>query len=144
MSEQERHVAPKDDAAEAAGIDNHFLDMAEKYLGWAKADVGRIEELVHGLRANLSDEAAIDQVFKVVHGIKGQGSTFGYELMTEVGQVLSEYLKKRPSPLTAEQLTVIEQHARAMKLILERKITGTGGEVGQKLVGRLKAMTAAA
>ncbi len=127
MSEQDPQPASSD-ATDASAIDNHFIDMAEKYLGWAKADVGRIEELIRSLRTTPSDEDAIDQVFKVAHGIKGQGSTFGYELMTEVGQGLSEYLKKRPNPLTMDQLNVIEQHARAMQLILERKITGTGGE----------------
>ncbi len=143
MSEQDPQPASSD-ATDASAIDNHFIDMAEKYLGWAKADVGRIEELIRSLRTTPSDEDAIDQVFKVAHGIKGQGSTFGYELMTEVGQGLSEYLKKRPNPLTMDQLNVIEQHARAMRLILERKITGTGGEVGQKLLGRIKALAAPA
>jgi chemotaxis protein histidine kinase CheA len=143
MSEQNQQPASSN-PADASGIDNHFRDMGEKYLGWAKADVARIEDLIRGLRATPSDAEAIEQVFKVAHGIKGQGSTFGYELMTEVGQVLSEYLKKRPNPLTADQLNIIEQHARAMKLILERKITGTGGEVGQKLVSRLKALAAPA
>jgi hypothetical protein len=140
-SEMARRLA----RAEAA-----VADLAKSYVGWASADVEKCVEHLALARAtaptgNLPDGAvddriiAIQALYAIAHNIKGQGSSFGFPLMTRLGDSLCRLTRfKRPFP--DSDLNVIQAHLDAMRLVLAQGIRGDGGELGNKLAQRLEAM----
>ena len=140
-SEMARRLA----RAEAA-----VADLAKSYVTWASADVEKCTEHLATARtaqpvANLPEGAvddrmiAIQALYAVAHNIKGQGSSFGFPLMTRLGDSLCRLTRaKRPFP--DADLNIVQAHLDAMRLVLAQNIRGDGGALGDKLAQRLEGM----
>lgn len=140
-SEMARRLA----RAEAA-----VADLAKSYVTWASADVEKCTEHLATARsvqpaANLPDGAvddrmiAVQALYAVAHNIKGQGSSFGFPLMTRLGDSLCRLTRgKRRFP--DGDLNVIQAHLDAMRLVLAQNIRGDGGALGDKLAQRLETL----
>jgi hypothetical protein len=100
--------------------------LARDYLVWAKAD---LEASYRHLAAAREDPAQRPQhiaaLFSVAHNIKGQGSSFGYPLMTRVGQSLCR-LTRLPLTFGQSDLALIEAHLQLMSEIITQQATGDG------------------
>lgn len=132
-------------------------DLAKSYVGWASTDVEKCVEHLALARAaaptgnlpagNLPEGAADDRsiaiqaLYAIAHNIKGQGSSFGFPLMTRLGDSLCR-LTRAKRPFADSDLNVIQAHLEAMRLVLAQGIRGDGGELGAKLAQRLEAMVA--
>ncbi len=129
LSEQDDPVA----AAEAA-----IAALSENYLVWVKDDLQAARAALVNARGTLPDNSeAIEELFGVCHNIKGQGGSFGFQMMTDIAESLCDYIRDRAA--TPEvKLQVIEAHITALELVIEREIKGDGGEAGQGLITKLK------
>lgn len=114
-------------------------ELLEQFFSWSNEAV---EELT-GLSAELTgDETgsseSIARIYDLTHNIKGMGASFGYSLLTNVGQSLCGYIKDRDqfSP------RVMQAHAKVLNVILENKIQGSGGEKGAAIEKRLVSIIA--
>jgi hypothetical protein len=144
-SEMARRLA----RAEAA-----VADLAKSYVGWAMADVdkcvaflasAREAKTVPDLPSGAVDDRiiAIQALYAIAHNIKGQGSSFGFPLMTRLGDSLCRLTRvKRPFPNA--DLDLVSAHLDAMRLVLSQEIRGDGGALGDKLAQRLEALVAQA
>src|SRR6185369_15681308 len=83
--------------------------------------------------------ASIKNLYGLAHNIKGQGSSFGYPLVTRIGHSLCT-LVRQERPFADADLGVMQAHLDALRLILTKDIKGEGGEVGGKLAARLENM----
>jgi hypothetical protein len=125
-------------------------DLAKSYVGWASADVEKCVEHLALARAaaptgNRPEGAVDDRIiavqalYAIAHNIKGQGSSFGFPLMTRLGDSLCRLTRgKRPFP--DSDLNLIQAHLDAMRLVLAQGIRGDGGELGAKLAQRLEGL----
>jgi hypothetical protein len=100
--------------------------LARDYLAWARTDL----ELCHRhLAAARLEPAArgqhITELFGIAHNIKGQGSSFGYPLMTRLGQSLCQ-LTRLSHSFTDTELELIAAHLRTMADILQQEARGEG------------------
>lgn len=140
-SEMARRLA----RAEAA-----VADLAKSYVTWASADVEKCAEHLATARhaqpgANIPMGAvdrrmiAIQALYAVAHNIKGQGTSFGYPLMTRLGESLC-HLTRPKRAIADRDLDVVLAHLDAMRLVLVQNIGGDGGALGDKLAQRLEAM----
>jgi hypothetical protein len=127
-------------------IDPGWVDAAERSIVTAKVDylVAANEDLAklqHAYDAAVKEPAKrvehVQDVYAQVQSIKGQGSSFGYPLMTAVGNQLARFIEETGDNLSDAQLEVVKVHAEALRLILQQKMEGDGGPVGQKLVAGL-------
>lgn len=102
-------------------------------------DVVTLGEIWAKLDPKLPD-ATLDEVHSLAHNIKGQGGSFGYDLVTSIGASLCDYLRSghRVSP---KELDIVQAHIRLLKLVSDNDITGTGGEMGQRIIDKLQALT---
>ena len=88
----------------------------------------------------------VEDLHSVVQTIAGQGASFGYPLITGLGSQLCHYIEDHVFPLAGEripnesELEVVKVHMEAMRLVLQQKMEGEGGPVGQKLVAGLGAV----
>jgi len=78
----------------------------------------------------------VEALRRYAHNVTGQGASFDYPLMSEVGASLEEYLQ---SPEANSQLrpSVIEAHLEAFQHVLDNQISGDVGSEGEAIILRL-------
>jgi hypothetical protein len=127
-------------------IDAGWMEAAERSITTAKFDylTASIEDLARlqaAYDAAVKDPANrvenIQHLYAQVQAIKGQGTSFGYPLMTAVGNQLARFIEDSGDNLTDPQLEVVKIHMEALRLVMQQKMEGDGGPVGQKLVAGL-------
>jgi hypothetical protein len=115
-------------------------ELTALYLDWAEKDLVSLEAAVASARQDPQCWPAVrEEVRRIVHNVKGQGTSFGYPLVTQVGNSLSMLLKvtDEPDPMT---LKLVAAHIQALRLVLTRDVKGDGGEEGVALVENLTAL----
>ena len=140
------------DAAALARAEQVIAGMAGDYLEWAEDDLVDLEEVLEKLRAAEQNDrgALIERVFRISHDIKGQGGSFGYDMMTRIGGRLCDFVENLEKAgakeigakeIGAKEIQVIQLHFDAMKLVIVNRMAGDGGEGAQKLFDDLKKVT---
>jgi len=127
-------------------LDAGWVEAAERSVAAAKFDyLDAVQEDLTRLQ-NAYDTAMKDPANRVEHiqslytqvqAIKGQGTSFGYPLMTAVGNQLARFIEETGDNLTDHQMEVVKVHMEALRLVMQQKMEGDGGPVGQKLVAGL-------
>ncbi len=143
-------VLDADDAAAIAAAEAALAALAAEYPTYAAADLAALHAAFDRLwarfegapgPADCAQEAA--GVFAVAHDIKGQGASFGYDLMTEVAGSLCELLRGRAA-LDLAEVEAAGAHIAALEDVLARGLTGDGGEDGRALLAALEPARTAA
>lgn len=115
--------------------------LAERFNQTVQSDVARARALLAGARIAGDDRSRpVRDIFDIVHNIKGQGGSFGYQLVTRIGASLCDYLRHGDRRDDAS-LAVIDAHLSALQFVLDRRIKGMGGALGAKLVAKLAGLT---
>jgi hypothetical protein len=115
-------------------------DLAKDYAPNTIADLDRCVALLKTAREDASARAAaVKELYGIAHNIKGQGSSFGFPLVTRIGHSLCT-LVRQERPFSDADLGAVQAHLDALRLILTKDIKGEGGEVGAKLAARLENM----
>ncbi len=78
-------------------------------------------------------------IYSVSHDLKGQGSSFGYPLITRTGASLCRLLKGRQSASEGE-MALVETHLATMETIFEIGLTGSSVAIANALIARLEAL----
>lgn len=135
----------------ADGVDLEMLEKAEQivaglqgsYLEWVQEDLKKLQALYDEAKAaDTADRAALFKaIFNVAHDVKGQGGSFGYHLMTAVGNQLCRFLEAAPQAGEGE-LQVVALHIDAMRLIIAQRMEGEGGRQGEAMLRGLQAVVA--
>ncbi len=119
-----------------------LLELKQVYLAEAAGDVGVLEDCLERSKADPAQWVeACRRMREVTHNIKGQGSSFGYPLMTQVGQSLSQLLKAIDDA-GPETLKLVEAHVGVLRTVISMRIEGQGGESGARLINRLEDLVA--
>ncbi len=119
-------------------------DLIATYLEGARKDLRDLGALISRLQSDPALWAAKRRdLQQIVHNVKGQGSSFGYPLMTRIGDSLLCLIKSADEAL-APDLGLIAAHVTALKTVLEYDVRGPGGPLGETLAGRLEDMVAKA
>ena len=117
--------------------------LREDYLVRVKRELAIVEQSIPAARLGPREKrvAALEALYRLTHEIKGQAGTFGFELITTIGNSLCDYIAqvKEPGP---EHVTVLEIHADAMRAVVSDDIRGEGGETGRKLLVGIQAVVA--
>lgn len=117
-----------------------IADLADDYLEWVQEDLARIDEAYAALKASPNKET-LDKVFQIAHDMKGQGGSFGFDLMTAVGNQLCR-LSERVGKIGPREVEMVRVHIDAMKVIIASKMKGDGGAAGGAILDGLAAMVA--
>lgn len=112
--------------AEALARAEAALDrLSRDYPRWLRADIA-------AARACLTPPADRDRLYTIIHDIKGQAGSFGYPLVSRIGQDLCRMLTEDAPP--PERITPLLE---AMEIIIDHGLTDDGGEMGRELLARL-------
>jgi len=114
-----------------------IADLADSYLEWVEEDLEKIRRAHDALSANMDNPAEyVDAVFQIAHDMKGQGGSFGYDLMTILGNDLCRFIEGKQA-VTKTDLNVISLYIDTMKIVISKRMSGDGGAEGQKVLAGL-------
>jgi len=111
--------------------------MEKDYAVWAQDDLGTLEATFARYRARTGDPAEnMRTMFRIALDMKGQGASFGYQLVTEIADRLAAFLENRDTlgPFDCE---VVMAHVAAMRAVFAQDVRGDGGGTGRALIGGL-------
>ena len=132
--------APSFDDAAIAAAEAALADLAAEYPGYARTDVNAMKTLAGRLGVELIDgrdlSASLAELHSVAHNITGQGASFGYDLMTILGEALCDRLREC-TVVDALALTQIRRLIAACEAVLDERLTGQGGARGAALLAAL-------
>ena len=118
-------------------------DQAVRNLG------GEFEEIFHQNVAEISksmseikmggerQSAALTEMRKTLHDLRGQAGTFVYPLVSHVGDSACKFIDLSQK-VSANEIEVLNMHVGALKAISAAKIKGDGGDVGKELMNGLR------
>ncbi|WP_119462195.1 Hpt domain-containing protein [Rhodospirillaceae bacterium SYSU D60014] len=134
-SEGERSWAETLARAEAA-----VAELAANYAEVALKDIADAQAALDAAKAKPEQrQDHIQHLYGIAHNVKGQGGSFGYPLVTRIGQSLCQLIKQSAAIRDAD-LPIIQAHLDALRLILERQVKGDGSETANKLAARLETL----
>lgn len=120
-----------------------ITDMAEDYLGWVKDDLAKLQGAYDkAINEPAKAGEAKDEMYGFAHDIKGQGGSFGFPLMTAVGNHLCKFMEGVDGNLNAAQLEVVKVHIDTLQVIILQRMEGDGGKAGTHLLKGLDAVVA--
>lgn len=110
-----------------------LADLADQYPTWTQDELTAMTDFLDQASATDGDARfplIREHFFRKAHDIKGQGATFGYPLMTDVGSFVCEYLRHKTN-FTDQDIALMRDMVALMQTILNDRLTGDGGEAGQ-------------
>jgi chemotaxis protein histidine kinase CheA len=126
--ELERRLAVAD--RKIAGASLGFTD-------WAGTDIAEALSALDRIASGEESEEVTNLIFRVAHDLKGQGTTFGYPLVTEISGLLCDFIRLATPSASADMVSVIRAHLSALSLILKQNIKGEGDAATKQLVEKL-------
>ena len=91
--------------------------LSVEFDDWLNLEVDKLEEVINTIKSEGWNETNADSLFTVSHDIKGQASTLGYPIITEISDTLCHLLEKVPDNAHIS-IKVIETFATSIRLIL--------------------------
>lgn len=122
------------------GADDAIANLATEFIERLPDELLKIDEALTDLEAAPDDKDCFTKLFSLVHDLKGMAGTFDYMLITVIGNDLCHFLE-RPEPLTVRRFKVVRFHVEAMKLVVQKSMSGADNPQGQRLVDTLHSMT---
>lgn len=112
-----------------------FLDHAREELSALRDACAEIE------RAPGDMSGVIARIFTIVHDLKGQGRSFGYDMITDISASLCE-LVRDCTVLDPSDIKIVRVHIDSLAVVFEHDLRGGGGEQGRHLLERLSGLVA--
>ncbi|WP_085901691.1 Hpt domain-containing protein [Kiloniella majae] len=116
-------------------------ELAELYRAGMEENFSTLAGILEEIKNNPKDASrAMDQARSIVHNMKGQGTSFGFPLMTRVSDSFYELLKHQAQQNVVHLSTpkLYEAHLKALQSILSNEISGEGPEIFQEVAASLK------
>jgi hypothetical protein len=132
------------DAKAVERADAVIKNSTEDYFVSINEDLARLgRRYEEASRDPSSRPQQIEEIHAISQSIAGQGSSFGYPLITGLATQLCHYIEDHVFPVagtrgvTDPEIEVIKVHMEAMRLVIMQKMEGEGGPIGQKLIAGL-------
>ena len=132
-------VTPDLEAIERA--EAAIKSIGDDFASWAQGDLDELDKALAAARTNPDQqEDYITEIFRRAMELKGQGGSFGYDLLSKVGESLKIFTENR-SEANPRDVEIIAAHVDAMRVVMVDDIKGDGGEVGRAIVDGLYKLT---
>lgn len=123
LSQKVRRGGPSMEQAILQAV-NAADDLIGQYQGWAVDDLEKLwQSFVDTSRQGRADPLRLKQLYDMTHEARGQGGSFGFPLISVLGDSLCKYLDGKPR-LKARDLDVIKVHILAMKAVFRQALKG--------------------
>lgn len=129
---------PDPELASIERVNEAMAKLKATYVAeWAPASLAEMEATVGELSAPRSRAAgAFERLYRLAHDMKGQGATFGYSLITQIGEALCRLTADRDSGSEGE-VALLRAHIEAAKRILDERLDDSARESGERILDHL-------
>lgn len=103
---------------------NAAEDLMDEYQGWAVDDLTRLWQTFTASVDGKPSTTQILQMFEIAHGIRGEGGSFGFPLVSVISDSLCKLLEGKKSISDPEQ-EVVKVHILAMRAVFRQNLHGT-------------------
>ncbi len=115
-------------------------ELAGQYNGWAAEDIVKLRGLLAEAERDASvQDARLQDIHRIAHDMRGQGSTFGFPLVTRIAGLLCAYLKLPDDGDIAIAMT--RAHIDALDTVIQRKVTDDVGAAAAEILKTLTSET---
>ena len=115
-------------------------DLADDYQGWAVDDLHNLWQKFQKLSADRQvTKTEMSEMFNIAHEIRGQGGSFGFDLITVIADSLCKFIEGRRR-INESVLDVIRVHIMAMRAVFHQKLKGPQGELAEQISELLQAL----
>lgn len=122
--------------------ENVIDSMVDEFSDTVSREILNVMELAMELESDSARATdVLTNIRRVAHDLRGQGATYGYDLITEVAECLFRYTE-RLSNAAELNPEVLRAHADAMRAVVKNDVKGDGGAIGIDLVASLDALVA--
>ncbi len=111
------------------------------FANWAQSDLDELDRALAAARTTPDQqEHYITEIFRRAMELKSQGGSFGYDLISQVGDSLKQFTDSR-SEANPRDVEIIAAHIDAMRVVMIEDIKGDGGDVGRAIIDGLYKLT---
>ena len=117
-----------------------IADLTNKFPSWACGDVQKMKSLLIEASGVYNQERTIlirEKFYPKAHDLKGQGATFGYPLITDIGSHMCRLITSK-TQYSATDLATLKKDTQMMETVLWKKLKGDGGLKGAQILEALK------
>jgi chemotaxis protein histidine kinase CheA len=115
--------------------------LADSFLEWIAEDISNARNSLENAKSRPDDNNGdLQAIFGVMHNLKGQGSSFGFNMLTHIAESLCGYIRDAEGSADEHQLKVVAAHFAAIDFVIEKNIKGDGGEIGKPLMAKLETL----
>ena len=116
-----------------------LADLTEVYLIQVKKDIQTMYDILKQAETAAPQKKNTliqGDFFTKMHDLKGQGATFGYPLLTDIGRVACDFMRHKKG-FSGLDIDLLKEYVNDAHHIIEENLTGSGGAWGQALQKRL-------
>ena len=117
-----------------------MADLSAKFPAWASGDVQQLKQLLAEASGMFGDERTNfirTKIYPKAHDLKGQGTTFGYPLITDIGSHMCQLLTQK-NTFTSDDMVILKNDVQMMETVLWKKLKGDGGIKGAQILEKLR------
>ena len=103
----------------------------------ALRNLDRVEDILAELPNGTADAPTLQSILAILANIEGQGQSFQFELISELGEMTCAFLRGRVEA-DATQMALVGKVTEAMRLVIEQDVRGEGGLTERALVACLR------
>ena len=127
-------------SAMAAIGEDAFAELLKMYEDGLKEQCDGFTNAILKLSDKPADSELKTKAKELAHTIKGGGGSFGYHLITTIATTADQILIDKEN-LTPEDIELLNNHAKALELVSDKKMSGYGGKPGQILLQGLEKLS---
>ena len=109
-------------------------------LQWVNDNVNDLELLYEVLTLPSPPPTITTDIGNIVLNINSRAGTFGYNRASEIAYTLYLFTKNKLDPKNKIHQVIIQKHMQVLKTILDNKMSGDAGEIGEKIATDLKTL----
>lgn len=125
-----------------AKADAAVAEMAQEYPSRVDEELNEMSGLVEEAIADAGNaqKERLQKIYDYAHDFKGQGGSFGYDLISRIGASLCRLLYEKETIKPAEG-ELLKAHCDAFRAVITNNLKGDGGKIGDQLASGLEKAT---
>ncbi len=118
--------------------EQHLRDMADDYTDWVKENLAQLQHNYEQLQSNPKNPwKYVQNIHNISHELRGQGETFGYNLITMFCMSLCDFTETRNVEMGDKLLELIKAHIQGIQTVIRQDVRDDGGTIGLELTSML-------
>ena len=113
-------------------------ELSDDYLVQVQKDTAAMADILKKARRVKQErrfQLIREDFFLHMHDMKGQGTTFGYPLLSDLGKVACDYLRHK-TEISLSDLDYLALVLADTQMVLDKNLTGKGGKLGTEIKKR--------